>query len=559
MTLSNTNSNQDDLPHRMPIGKLGGRAGLACLAGVLLLPVFGVLVGAFGTSSGTWDHLVQNVLFDYVVNTIGLLLIVAVLTTLIGTSTAWLVAATDFPGRRILEWLLVLPIAAPAYIIAYVYTDLLEFAGPVQSTLRAITGWTADAYWFPQIRSLTGAGLMLSLVLYPYVYLLARSAFLNDSGTQFQAARSLGASPFRAFVRISLPAAKAAIFGGVILALMETAADFGVADYFGIPTFSTGIYRSWYAIGDQVAALRLAGVLLFIMGTFVVLERLTRRDQRGRQLARDYAISRMRLNPIWSAVAVLTCVLPVLLGFVVPALRLGYLSLSNASLSFTAPFWSAAWNSVTLSVLAALATLIVTVVMVYAQRGRARSEKRHLAAFVTRVTSLGYALPGTLLAVGLLLPLVSFDKWIAQTVYGLSGIQTGLILTGSVIVLIYAYVIRFSTVAFNAVEPALSSISHQMDEAARTLGASSPRILKDVHFPLLRPALYSAFLLVFIDTMRELPATLLLRPFNFETLATQTYRLASDERLVEAAPAALLLILAGLIPVMLINRLTRSG
>lgn len=528
------------------------RAGTILLAALLLLPVFGVIFGAFGESDGTWTHLVATVLPDYVKNTLGLLVIVAVLTASMGTATAWLVAATDFPARKLFEWLLVLPIAAPAYIIAYVYTDLLEFAGPVQTFLRDITGWDAGDYWFPQIRTLPGAGIMLSLVLYPYVYLITRSAFLNHSRTRFSAARSLGASPWTAFWRVALPAARPAILGGVALALMETAADFGVTDYFGVSTFSTGIFRTWYGLGDQVAALRLAGMLLLIMGALVLVERFSRPDGEAADIARDSLAQPKKLGAVFSALAIIACALPVIFGFVVPVGALVMMTISHSDVSTLQGFLPSARNSFILSVLAAFVATGVAVYLAYVQRGETRNQRKGITALATRLSTLGYALPGTLLAVGLFLPVVALDKTIARSL-GLSH----LILTSSIFILIYAYTIRFLTVAYNTMEPSVAAIPHAMDEAARTLGVQTRGIVQRVHFPILRPALYSAALMVFIDTMRELPATLLLRPDNVETLATSIYRLAADERLIEAAPAALTLVVIGLAPVLLLNKVTK--
>ncbi len=525
---------------------------------LLLLPVLGVILGSMGHSDGTWDHLVSTVLADYVINTLGLLLIVAVLTASMGTATAWLIAATDFRGRKVLEWLLVLPIAAPAYIIAYVYTDLLEFAGPVQTLIRDVTGWGADDYWFPEVRTLQGAGVMLSLVLYPYVYLIARSAFLNHSRTRFAAARSLGASPLKAFWHVALPAARPAILGGMALALMETAADFGVADYFGVSTFSTGIYRTWYGLGDEISALRLAGMLLVLMGILVLFERVARPDDTSNDIARDSLAQPMKLSPLLSSLAVLACSLPVLFGFFVPVGALAVMTFSNLGMANLSDFLEYARNSLSLSVIAAVITCLIAVYLGYLQRGETRMHKRPMAQVTTRLASLGYALPGTLLAVGLLLPVTAIDKQISGWLEAHYGLGLGLILTGSIVTLVYAYTVRFLTVAFNTMEPAITGIPAAMDEAARTLRARTPEIVTRVHLPMLRPALYSAALLVFIDTMRELPATLLLRPFNFETLATRVYRLAADERLVEAAPAALALVVIGLVPVLLLNRVTRN-
>ena len=528
------------------------------LACVLILPVFGVLIGAMGDSKGTWSHLASTVLGDYLLNTFSLLLWVGILTGLMGTGAAWLITSIDFPGRRLFEWLLVLPIAAPAYIIAYVYSDLLEFSGPVQSLIRELTGWQAHEYWFPQIRSLPGAGLLLSFVLYPYVYLLARSAFLNHSHTRFAAARSLGAPPLRAFWRVALPAARPAILGGVALTLMETAADFGVADFFGVATFSTGIYRTWYGLGDTVSSLRLAGCLLILISVLVMAERAVRSDTDATDIARDSMVQRMKPGRVWQILAMTGCAIPVLVGFLIPVGTLAAMAIRQNSMASLTEFFSYARNSVTLSVITALIALILALILAYAHRGQTRNQSNPVTGAATRLATLGYALPGTLLAVGLLLPLTAMDKSFARWMIADFNINPGLILTGTIITLIYAYTIRFLTVAYNTVEPAVSSIPRAMDEAARTLGADTGKLIRKVHLPGLRPALYSAALLVFIDTMRELPATLLLRPFNFETLATRVYRLASDERLAESSVSALTLVLIGLIPVLLLNRVSKK-
>ncbi|MAI90216.1 iron ABC transporter permease [Ponticaulis sp.] len=529
-------------------------AALIIFSALLILPIIGVVIGAFGESDGTWTHITETVLLDYLFTTLAVLMWVGVLTTLVGTGAAWLVTSLEFPGRRTLEWMLVLPLASPAYIIGYVYTDLLDFAGPVQSFLRSLTGWEAHEYFFPPIRTLEGAGIVLAFVLYPYVYLLARSAFLNQSQTRFAAARSLGASPLRAFWSVALPAARPAILGGLALTLMETAADFGVSDYFGVTTFSTGIYRAWYGMGDPVSALRLAGFLLLIVAILLFAEQRFRPSHTSNDIARDTLVTRMRPGKLIQTLAFVGCLLPVFIGFIAPVARLIWLAAGDVARNGMPEIIDYAVHSVSLSVTAAIITLALSLVLAYAQRGRSRNDKHRVTGAATRLATLGYALPGTLLAVGLLLPMTTIDKTIARAFQEHFGWNPGLFLTGTIITLVYAYVIRFLTVSYNTVEPAVGAIPRAMDEAARTLGSRLSRIVFEVHLPGLKPALYSAGLLVFIDTMRELPATLLLRPFNFETLATQVYRLASDERLAEASVAALALVLIGLIPVALLNR-----
>ncbi|MEO1488158.1 MAG: iron ABC transporter permease [Pseudomonadota bacterium] len=527
---------------------------LAALAAVPLIAV--ALAAPLGGLSAL-GTLSETVLGRYVWNTALLMLLTGALAGVIGTGCAWAVSACEFPGRRVLAWALVLPIAVPSYIAAYVYADLLDYAGPVQSTLRRLTGWGADDYAFPAVRSLPGAAFVLALVLYPYVYLLARAAFTNQSPSQFRAARSLGATPARAFWSVALPAARPAIAGGLALVLMEVLADFGVAEYFAIPTFSTGIFRSWLAQGDRDAAMGLAGVMLVFVIALVALEGVTRR---GRSTASDgLAAGKPRaalvaLSPLGKALAFIACALPIALGFLLPALHLAMLASEDAAIAASGSLWTYGRASLFLGVATALVCCLAAVTLVFA---KTRASGPVLSG-VTRIATLGYALPGALLAVGLLAPLGALDQSLTRAARDMSSYSGGLILTGTSLILIYALSVRFLTVAYNSVESGMARIPPSLDAAARSLGAGPWRVLTQIYTPLLRPSLLAALALVAIDTLRELPATLILRPFNLETLATRTYRLASDERLVEASIPALILLAVGLIPVMLLTR-TRSG
>lgn len=525
---------------------------VAALAG---LPIVAIAWSSLGGGGETIADLASTVLPTYIANTALLMLLAGGFAAIVGTGCAWLVAATDFPGRRLLGWALVLPLAVPAYIAAYIYADLLDFTGPVQSALRDATGWGAGNYAFPDIRSLGGGAFVLGIVLYPYVYLLARTAFATQSVTQFRAARSLGAAPATAFWRVALPTARPAIAGGLALVLMEVLADFGVAEYFAIPTFSTGIFRSWLAMGDKQAALKLAAVMLLFVIALVALEAATRR---GRSDSRD-GLSQQRggaeplvaLTPLGKALALLACFAPVLFGFLVPAGRLGWMALSDTAQNAIGDLATYASGSLWLGVSAASLCLVAALLLAFA---RARSTSR-LTVSAIRLATLGYALPGALLAVGLLAPLGAFDQSLTRFARDSLGWGGGLLLTGTSAILIYALSVRFLTVAYNTVNGGLARIPPGLDAAARSLGAGPSRVLARIYAPLLAPSLAGAAALVFIDTLRELPATLILRPFNLETLATRTYRLASDERLVEAAIPALILLAAGLLPVLLLNRL----
>ena len=512
------------------------------------IPIVVVAAALFTPQSDSWSHLRDTVLFDYVVNTVALTVAVGVLAALIGIAAAWTVATREFPGRRLFSWALVLPLAAPAYVVAYVYTDLLEFAGPVQSALRGATGWAAGEYWFPPIRSLPGAALVLSLVLYPYVYLLARTAFETQAASLFEAARVLGARPRRAFVAVALPAARPIIAGGVALAMMETVADYGVVDFFGVSTFTTGVFRTWFALGDRAAALELAAWLFVLALVLVLAEHVARRGQYSNPVARDVAAPRLVLRGARAVLATVGCSIPLVLGFVVPVVVLA----SHAAAVGDPLFGRGFGDFVANSVIVAGATAGVATLLAVGLAYSGRLSGGWATGLALRVATLGYALPGTVVAVGVLVPLALLDKSIARFLAS-HGVDVGLMLTGTVAALGFAYVVRFLTVAYNACHGGMEKVHRNLDAAARTLGATPRRVLAAVHFPLTRAAVASAALLVFIDVMKELPATLILRPFNFETLATRVYRLASDERLAEASTAALAIVLVGVVPVVLLN------
>ncbi|MFY8049762.1 MAG: ABC transporter permease [Erythrobacter sp.] len=532
-----------------------GALAIAALAGLPIAAIgWSALVGGAGGGGEALADLARTVLPAYIANTALLMGLAGAVAGVIGTLTAWLIAATRFPGRNILSWALVLPLALPAYIAAYVYADMLDYAGPVQSVLRGLTGWGVHDYALPDIRSLGGGALVFGLVLYPYVYLMARTAFATQSVTQFRAARSLGAAPWRAFREVALPAARPAIAGGLALVLMEVLADFGVAEYFAIPTFSTGIFRSWLAMGDKAAALKLAGIMLLFVIALVAIEAATRR---GRTDSRDGLAPRredeplVALSPLGKALALVACVTPVVLGFLLPAFYLLSLAATPQAQSAAGDLATYAGGSLRLGLMTASLCLIAALLLAFA---RARSGTG-LTAGAIRLATLGYALPGALLAVGLLAPLGAIDVTLTRFARDSLGWSGGLLLTGTSAILVYALGVRFLTVAYNAVSGGLSRIPPGLDAAARSLGAGPGRVLARIYAPLLAPSLAGAAALVFIDTLRELPATLILRPFNLETLATRTYRLASDERLIEASIPALILLAAGLLPVLVLNRL----
>ncbi len=520
-------------------------------AGICLLPMVAVAIAAATGGTETVAHLIDTVLGRYTANTVLLVGLVALGTFALGVGTAWLVTMTRFPGVRILEIALVLPLAYPAYVLAYAYTHVLDHPGIVQTTLRAVTGWGPRDYWFPEIRSLGGAAAMLILVLYPYVYLLTRAAFLQQGGATFLAARALGHGPWAAFVRVSLPMARPAIAGGVLLAVMETIADFGTVSYFGVQTFATGIYTSWFSMADRAAAAQLALCLL----AFALLLALLERAQRGEARYHDPSRRQHRMPPIplsgpvaW--LAVLICAVPVILGALLPAVILLEMGAGSTQSLFSPRYLGFLQNSVTLAGIAAVLTVLAAIAVGYNLRlhpGR----RAQGAAYLAR---LGYAVPGGVIAVGLLVPFAAFDNALDAFMEARFGISTGLLVTGSIWLLIVAYMVRFLAAALGAYEGGQSTVHANMDAAARSLGQTPIGTLRRVHIPILTPSLLTALLIVFVDVMKELPATLIMRPFNFDTLAVQAHRLASDERLDGAAVPSLVIVAVGLLPVILICR-----
>ena len=521
------------------------------VAALVALPVLTVALHLFLPDEGAWRHIARVLLPEYIGNTLLLVSGTALGVLALGLSTAWLVAVCRFPGRRILEWALVLPLAFPAYVIAYTYTDLLQVSGPVQTFIRDVTGLSARDYWFPPIRSLGGAIAMLSLVLYPYVYLLARAAFVQQSSGILEAARTLGCSPWGAFLRVALPMARPALVAGVLLALMETLADFGTVAYFGVPVFTTGIYRAWFSLGDPVSAAKLSAVLLAFVFTLVALERWNRGGMRFHQLGAPAAERKpYELAGGRAALAVIVCLVPLGFGFLLPAGRLAWLAWIGGDAQFGPRYLGLLWNSVSLAGISAIVAVSAAVIVGYGLRLRPGAPMR----LAHRVAGLGYAIPGSVIAVGVLIPLALADQGLRAWLSSWFGVETGLLLTGGILGLLFAYVARFLAVSLQSVDAGLARITPAMDDAARALGEGPGRTLRRVHLPILRANLFTAGLIVFVDVMKELPATLILRPFDFDTLAVQAYKLAADERLAEASTASLAIVVAGLIPVILLAR-----
>ena len=531
----------------------GRQLSLVASALVLGLPLFVVvfalielLVGGDYTTIG---HLWRTVIPEYVSHSVWLMLGVAVGVITLGVSTAWLTTSCRFPGQKILSWALLLPLAMPAYITAYTYTGMLDYSGPVQDTLRSFFGWSYGDYWFPQIRSLGGAIVVLSLVLFPYVYLITRATFLQQSATTLEAGRSLGLTPWQCFVRIALPLARPAIVTGTTLALMETLADYGTVQYFGVTTFTTGIFRTWYGLGDLTGALQLAGLLLAAVISLILLERWSRKqaryDQRNPRPATPFEL---RGGKAW--LASIACWLPLIFGFLLPALQLAAWSIERWEVWTTGDFWQLTWNSFALAFVAALLVVMLALWLAYGRRQVPTRAVRSSVAFA----GLGYAIPGLVIAVGLLVLLTSVDGVIIDLSKRWFNYNPGLLLSGTLFALLFAYAVRFLSVALQTVQAGLAEIRPSMDEAARIHGYKPMQVLRLIHLPLLRPSVLTAIILVGVDVLKELPATLVLRPFDFNTLAVRAYEMAGDERLADAGPPALMMVLVGLIPVILLSR-----
>ena len=515
---------------------------------LIVFPLSIIFSHIFDPTDEIWQHIVKNLLASYVLNTLFLLTGVALLTMLIGVSTAWLVSMYRFPGRSFFEWALIMPIAIPAYISGFTWAGILDYTSPVYVFLRNSFGIDTGQYLFFKILSPAGAVIIFSLALYPYVYLISRAYFIRQSATLLEAAASLGKSPFRIFTSVALPMARPAIVAGVSLALMEVLNDYGLVHYFGVETFTTGIFSAWFAFANPVAAMKLSGYLLVIVMFLLFLERFQRGQMQYAMPGGSYRPVRIHILWGWKAgLAVLASFLPFLFGFLLPAIMLIYWSSLTFSQVVSFRFWELLGNSFLLAAIASAGVVVLAILIAFT----VRSFPSRFAKILSRISTLGYAIPGAVVAIGIMVPFL----WIDSQLNNLTGQGIRVALTGTWLALIYAYTVRFMAVGYNSVESGLEKISTSMDEASRSLGQSNRKTLFRILLPLLKSSVISAALLVFIDILKELPLTLILRPFNFDTLAIRAFEFATDERLAEAAPAALVIILAGMIPVIILNRI----
>ena len=523
---------------------------------VIAAPVAAVFAFVLQPSHGLWAHLVDTLLLAYLSNTALLGIGVGAATIVIGTGCAWLLVMYDFPGRRWLDWAMVLPLAMPAYVLAYAYTDFLQFTGPVQTALRNAAGWGFQDYWFPPIHSVGGAIFVLSMALYPYVYVLARSAFIEQSVCALEVSRTLGCTASAAFFRVALPLARPAIAAGAGFVVMESLADFGAVKYFEVQTFTTGIYRAWFAQGNPAAASQLASLLLLFVFAVLLLERRSRGHRRyAHTSARYRELHPKRLSGWPAGFATLVCLLPLAFGFLIPAVVLFDMAANSSEPIRLARLLHLIGNTVQIGLLASLLTVAAALLAIYAIKRDGRRLTRGLA----HVALLGYATPGIVIAVGIVITIGAVDAAIAGVARTVFGVSTGLLLAGTIMAVLYGCLVRFFAVAFGPAEAGIGRIKRSFEDAARTLGTTPRGVLARIHLPLMRGSVLSALLLVFVEVLKELPATMILRPFNFDTLATEAFQLATTERLDGAAAPALIIVAVGLAPVILLCRTIRHS
>ena len=527
------------------------KPSIILVAVVFSIPILTIASSIFEPSGENWTHLKETILGEYLLNSALLVLGVSLGTLLLGVSTAWLTAMCRFPGKSFFVWLLLLPLAMPAYIIAYTYTGMFDFAGPVQTLIRDWTGLRYGQYYFPEIRSLGGAMTMLSLVLYPYIYLLARAAFLEQSVCVLEVSRTLGCGPWCSFYRVALPLARPAIVAGLSLALMETLADYGTVAYFGLGVFTTGIFRTWFGMGDSVAAAKMASLLLFFVFALIVMERVSRKRAQYHHTSNKYSeLPEYRLGGLRALGAFIICLVPVFFGFLLPAGQLSVWAIETYPYMVDESFITLTLHTIFLGIAAAILSVILALFLAY---GRRMLPTKSVMASI-RVAAIGYAIPGTVIAVGIIIPFAWLDVQINQFLETTLGISIGLLFSGSLFAVMFAYLVRFLAVSLQTVESGLGKIKHSMDDAARSLGYRPRDTLFKVHIPLMKGSVLTALLIVFVDVMKELPATLILRPFDFNTLAVRAFELASDERLADSSTAALMIVLVGLLPVIFLSK-----
>ncbi|SMG30635.1 iron(III) transport system permease protein [Marivirga sericea] len=532
----------------------GWSFALIALVLIIGLPIYTLFFKLFDkTTESVWSHLVDTVLTDYIINSLGLVIIVSILTLLMGISSAWIVSTCRIPFRRQFEWMLILPLAIPTYIAAYTYAGIFDYTGPIQVFLRDI-GFSDLVYI--DIMNFWGVAVVMALVLFPYVYVVARSTFMSQSATLLEASRILGSSSWKTFFKIALPISRPAIIGGLSLVMMEVLNDYGAVKYFGVSTFTTGIFRAWFSFGDPNSAINLSGILMAFIFIMIMVERVQRGKTKfdegariGRQLKR-YQLKGWKKFLAWTV-----CFIPLFLGFIAPVFQLILWSIQTIKKIIDFEFLILMANSFGLALLAAALCVAFSIIILFA----VKVNKSHFFNLLAKFAALGYSIPGAVIAIGIMIPLLGLDKFIINTWEQSFNLKIGLIFSGTIFALTFAYVVRFLTVSLNPIEAAFKKTGDSIDEASYSLGAGSFKTLLKVNLPLIKSALISGGILVFVDILKELPLTLILRPFNFHTLATKAYELASDEMIAESATPSLIIIVIGTIPIIILNRLMKTS
>lgn len=517
---------------------------------IITTPVLVILYNVFNTPSETWTHLYQTVFWDYIANTLMIVIGVAFLTLLIGVATAWVVATCNFPGRSIFEWILILPLSVPTYIVAYTYAGIFDYTGPIQRFLRNV--WGIQESGLLDIMNIYGIIGLLSFVLYPYVYVMVKTTFMNQSQLLLESSRILGSNATRTFFKVAFPMARPAIVGGVSLVLMETLNDYGAMKYFGINTFTTGIFRAWFSLGDVGAAIYLSGFLMLFVFILILLERWQRGGASYSERVRlSKPIQKYELSRLQSVFAFIVCLLPVLIGFIIPFAQLLYWASQTAHKVINRQFGYLILNSFTLAMIAACLCIVIATILLYA----ARLYPTLFVKTITKITVLGYSVPGAVIAIGIMVATLCLGSFLTLFFKNTIGLSVNLSLSGSFVILIFAYLVRFLAISYNAIDAGFKEVSINLHEVARSLGTGTFKTLWQVELPLIKNALLAGALLVFVDVLKELPLTLVLRPFNFETLATKAFQLASDEMVADSASIALIIIITGTLPIFLLNKL----
>ena len=526
--------------------------GALFVASIIAIPILTIFYIAFSADDNIWPHLSSTVLPGYIMTTFLVLAGTSIITVFIGVGLAWIVTVYEFPMRRVMEWLCLIPLAMPAYIVAYAYGDLLDYTGFIQSSLRFIFGWNSiKDYWFPSVYSIGGSVFVMSFVLYPYVYLTSRAAFLRQSMTLIEVSSTLGKSSLYSFFHIALPMARPAIIIGLILVIMESMNEFAAFEYYGVDTLSVGVYITWLGKNNLGGAAQIAIFMLLFVFLLMVIEKGLRKKRSFAQNNKKLLSSnRIKLSKRKSFFVLTCCIIPILVGFLFPSLVLVDFVLERILEVDILKYAKLLFNSLFLSTCAAILTIILGIFLVNTYI----TSNNIIIRLCVTISRLGYALPGVVIALGVIVPLITLDGFIKNILGQYFDITVGLIFSGTMIAIIYAYVIRFLTISYGTIESGFTSLNPNITAASRVLGQSKYSTLVKIQLPIIKPALIMSALLVFVDSMKELPATLILRPFNFDTLATHVYTYASLSQIEEAALPALTIVIAGLIPIILINR-----